>query len=426
MRKALTLILSLGSCLPFVLFISGCADLENDLNTTEAGESQLQPIHLLGKVENGKVHLAWYHLPLRCKEDCPVYVEPSHFEVYQVDDDGEQRLLQKLDTHAREFTVDGLLNGKSYLFQVYSILEDADFYSSNRIMIQPGEKPVEEPFYENGELGIRAASMNPIDQSLIFLNQFRPQVQGAQRINLYYFDHSTDNAKLLRENCAYPFWAYSGREFLFSDHQLDAGQQYGLYVYSTEKKTDERIAEDNDAFLFPVFGKNEMEVFYLSHKESVDTPGIWVLDRETNSKRQLIKGFQPPEYGSNPIGLSYDPHTGLLAYAIRTGKNPTHSWDIEAINVDSQHQIKVLLQSEWQEQKPSFSPFEGGKMAFLSDRSGTTQIWLLDMEDMSVKQLTDIHDDYIRMNPVETSLSWTDLGKQLAFNVYEKVFKIPL
>jgi Tol biopolymer transport system component len=50
-------------------------------------------------------------------------------------------------------------------------------------------------------------------------------------------------------------------------------------------------------------------------------------------------------------------------------------------------QVSQLFVSDWNDYSPSISP-DNKKIAFISDRSGSNQIWLYSLENKSLRQLT--------------------------------------
>lgn len=72
--------------------------------------------------------------------------------------------------------------------------------------------------------------------------------------------------------------------------------------------------------------------------------------------------------------------------------------------------VRELTHGNWRDFSPAWSP-DGKKIAFLSDRDGTTQIHVLWLDTREVAQLT-----HLERSPNE--LRWSPDGKMLAFNLF--------
>jgi dipeptidyl aminopeptidase/acylaminoacyl peptidase len=69
--------------------------------------------------------------------------------------------------------------------------------------------------------------------------------------------------------------------------------------------------------------------------------------------------------------------------------------------------VRQLTEGAWRDSDPTWSP-DGKRLAFLSDRSGTTQIHVLWVETREVTQLT-------HLQRAPSNLRWSPDGKQIAF-----------
>ena len=80
--------------------------------------------------------------------------------------------------------------------------------------------------------------------------------------------------------------------------------------------------------------------------------------------------------------------------------------------------VRELTHGDWRDSSPVWSP-DGIKIAFLSDRDGTTQIHVMWMDTREVAQLT-----HLERSP--GSLRWSPGGKHLAFTIFVPDTKSPL
>ncbi len=72
--------------------------------------------------------------------------------------------------------------------------------------------------------------------------------------------------------------------------------------------------------------------------------------------------------------------------------------------------VRKLTEGDWSDSSPVWSP-DGKKIAFLSDRDGTTQLYIMWMDTREVAQLT-------HLQTAPSSLKWSPDGQTLAFTMF--------
>ncbi|HEU4388790.1 MAG TPA: DPP IV N-terminal domain-containing protein, partial [Blastocatellia bacterium] len=82
--------------------------------------------------------------------------------------------------------------------------------------------------------------------------------------------------------------------------------------------------------------------------------------------------------------------------------------NIWIVDVDGQR-VRELTRGSWRDNAPVWSP-DGKRIAFLSDRDGTTQVHILWVDTGELAQLT-----HVERAPA--NLTWSPDGKRLAFTV---------
>ncbi len=83
-----------------------------------------------------------------------------------------------------------------------------------------------------------------------------------------------------------------------------------------------------------------------------------------------------------------------------------------------QDRVRELTHGSWRDSSPVFSP-DGRRLAFLSDRDGSTQVHVLWLADGQTAQLT-----HLERTP--SDLTWSPDGKQLAFSMFVPEHGSPL
>jgi Tol biopolymer transport system component len=80
-------------------------------------------------------------------------------------------------------------------------------------------------------------------------------------------------------------------------------------------------------------------------------------------------------------------------------------------------EIELLTHGEGKNINPVWSP-DGGTLAFLSDRTGVTNIFALDLELRKLYQLTDILTGISGIIPSSPAISWSRSGDRIAFSAF--------
>ena len=74
--------------------------------------------------------------------------------------------------------------------------------------------------------------------------------------------------------------------------------------------------------------------------------------------------------------------------------------------------VRQFTRGDWRDSSPVWSP-DGSKIAFLSDRGGSTQVYVMWMDSRDVAQLTNLSDS-------PSGLTWSPDGSRLAFTMFHR------
>ncbi|WP_445475268.1 TolB family protein [Methanococcoides methylutens] len=123
---------------------------------------------------------------------------------------------------------------------------------------------------------------------------------------------------------------------------------------------------------------------------------IWVMNPDGSESRQIT------DSASDEGAPSWSPEGDMLVYSLE-GK-------ICTVNISNR--VPVILRNDtFVNTHPVFNP-EGTKIAFVSDRSGNSDIWVMNSDGVGIEQLT-------FENSTQTYPAWSPEGDKLAFSSNE-------
>jgi hypothetical protein len=142
---------------------------------------------------------------------------------------------------------------------------------------------------------------------------------------------------------------------------------------------------------------------------------LWLVDTGTGRMFRLTNDtYDEQEPCWTPDGrsitFSSDRLAPVVLQPVRT-KESFGSYGLFQLNL-ADRSIEKVLDTPGEDHSPAWSN-DGKKLAFLSDRSGTPNIYIWDRADSSITQLTDV------LGGV-TSLSWSHTGDRLVYSAFDR------
>ena len=185
-------------------------------------------------------------------------------------------------------------------------------------------------------------------------------------------------------------WSFGGDRIVFSRSSAKGSSL--MLMPATGGQPREVFFEEGVEILQPAWAPDDVSLVYSNgwgHGE------LGLLDLETSRRRQLITG-----------GDALDPvvsRDGRIMYT--RGK---HQTDLYIQRLDGS-EVRRLTSHTHSNFGPRFSP-DGNAIAYMSDRTGDSEIWLLDLTTGKERRLTD-------RPGVDASPDWSRDGKEVAYVV---------
>ena len=256
--------------------------------------------------------------------------------------------------------------------------------------------------------------------------------------------------------CHGPAWSPNGQQIVVADQ---VGRAYGLYSVAVQSGVRHELTappgvERDTCPHFSPDGRSIAFVRYVSHGISelhvmgadgskqkqltADRRTIRGLDWSNDGKAIIFSslrqgGFQlraidreggeshqVPVSTTSAVDPSTSPRGNWLAFT-----ELEENWNIWRVHIGSADLGKpeLLLSSTGKNHSPSYSP-DGRHIAFVSDRSGSPEIWLADQDGAHVKKLTSFNGPWLG------SIRWSPDGQTLAFDArpsgHSGIFTMPV
>lgn len=193
---------------------------------------------------------------------------------------------------------------------------------------------------------------------------------------------------------------YTGEEGIFGTRiayvkRDDSGLKQ-IYISQLDGSNRVQVTNNNSINLLPSWGPNG-ELYYTSYRHH--NPDLWVYQ---NGEQDKLSSQNGQNTGADHCG-------GKIALTMaRGGANA----DIYLIDPES-GEIQERLTDNWAiDTSPSWSP-DCSKIAFVSGRSGSPQIYVMDADGSNKKRLT-------YEGTYNTSPDWSPEGDEIAFTARDK------
>jgi len=125
---------------------------------------------------------------------------------------------------------------------------------------------------------------------------------------------------------------------------------------------------------------------------------LWIYDTELDRYARVTRSP-----GTSP---SFSPDGNQVVFQSDMG-NAQGNFDLYIINSDGKNLRKLLDTPEVNDGNPRFSP-DGSQLLFISERAGTSELYIYNLDDSSVNQLSELG---MNMQQAE----WSPDGSRIAF-----------
>jgi tricorn protease len=258
-------------------------------------------------------------------------------------------------------------------------------------------------------------SFSPDNQKIAYNRVFREfrtwkYYQGGMADDIWVYDFATEKTINITNHKAqdiFPMW-YQNKIYFISDRD----RRMNLFVYDLENQTTRKLTHFNDFDIkFPALGANGIIVFekggeiytFDCQTEKHQKITIFIQDDQSQTRMQQV------DASKNIMGYDLSPDGNRIVFNARG----------ELFTTPAQKGVtrSIYRSPSSHERSPIWSP-DGRYIAFISDKTGEDEIYIIPQEGGAPIQLTAGGDAYkyrIIWSPDSKKIAWNDKKNRLQY-----------
>ena len=345
-------------------------------------------------------------------------VDPDYFDIYE--SEGQisnfKEIVKLKNDNIYTYTLDGLNNGTTYSFYIVGEKEGYTSLYSDTIMVIPNQKLTFDTLVTiNNNHSISSVSYSPVANKIAYVDKYyawNVGDNGYMGESIILSSINNQDSGLLAIDSYDPNWSSNGDTVVFAEETQFHGYYSQIAIYDLNSKAITKLTNDTTYYYNPSFSPSDDKILYQSNKNrpDINSTNIWLMDLSTY-KTELIIDLSK----TNFVNVSRPDWMDENNFIFQ-GTNSNSKTSIYKSSILTK-EIEPLIESKWNDYNASVSP-DANQIAFISDRSGSEQLWAYNLQTKEFKQLTG-YDDSEYFDGNWTKIDWMD-NNQLLFTFGEK------
>lgn len=166
--------------------------------------------------------------------------------------------------------------------------------------------------------------------------------------------------------------------------------------------------------LTPVWSPDGSEIAFASMRSEDETFQLYIMDADGGNQKRLLD----ERLGGDNTNPSWSPSGKNIVFQSNQDVNNDLSddnYDLYIADLEAGDVHRLALSTK-DETSPSWSP-DGKKIAFLSERTGQDELYMIDADDFKITQLTSLP-------MLKSDVSWLRDGKKIVFSGDGDIYRV--
>lgn len=363
------------------------------------------PVLIADVVSPTEVLLSWSSNQI-CAGFCPAIVPATAYEIWAKSLNASiDYKLATVQAGEMTYLAKGLEAGFAQEFFVIAKRANVS-HETNRVMVVPNELPTVTFLFQKESFEYITHPQVSPDGTEVAYALSKAGASGSSQ-NIFLYDLRSKSDRLIKENGQYPSWSGDGKKLIFVSEKATASN-ITEFVFDTG--ATEVVMSNSFKSYFPQYiEENESLLYFLDSLEEGES-GIVSLELAI-SDTSFLREVDPEKNTHAPLlGMDFSPTSKSVAYSLKIPKNIPRgfSYDILGFDLENPESLTNWVVSEWNDTNPAFSSANPNMLAFVSDRSGVPQVWIMNTTNQKLFQVTDFHGSE-RINIGISGLSWNGM-----------------
>ncbi len=401
----------------FIIFILILASFSCKKEEKIPASSKLRGPFLISFIGDKEVTLTYFSPYVTDIYSTYKLVDPDYFDIYE--SEGQisnfKEIVKLKNDNIYTYTLDGLNNGTTYSFYIVGEKEGYTSLYSDTIMVIPNQKLTFDTLVTiNNNHSISSVSYSPVANKIAYVDKYYAWNVGdnsymAESIILSSINNQ--DSGLLAIDSYDPNWSSNGDTIVFAEETQFHGYYSQIAIYDLNSKAITKLTNDTTYYYNPSFSPSDDKILYQSNKNrpDINSTNIWMMDLST-FKTELIIDLSKTNFVNVSRPVWMDENNFIFQ-----GTNSNSKTSIYKSSILTK-EIEPLIESKWNDYNAAVSP-DANQIAFISDRSGSEQLWVYNLQTKEYKQLTG-YDDSEYFDGNWTKIDWMD-NNQLLFTFGE-------
>ncbi len=349
-------------------------------------------------------------------------LNPDRFEILISQDNVNFEIYSKLSATPGSYTIDNLTNGNPYYVAIRTVKNGFDPITSSSLMVIPSP-PLHTETYLSLNHSIENLSVSSDGEYVSFITKELTNIENSGVRDSLYFSTSYRLELQGIDEAHSATWSNTENRIIYITNITEGNVSHAheIWIFDADSANSEAVFQiDHDKYYgaSPSFIPNSENISFFLAESDADffTYEIWTLNpfsKETN----VITHFENSGFQSEG---NYD-WTDIEGELLIEGrfKNSEYRNNIYHLNVNTA-KITPVIESKWYDSRPSLSP-DNSKVLFVSSRSGKNEVWLYDLNEKNLEQITGGSID--NFDPRYSNLHWLN-NDTILLTVFDRIRSI--